>query len=68
MPPIHTSVSRAFFAAGSLNAWTPFAMASTPVIAVHPDANAFSTRKSVSSLTAATSAPAEATSIDPPVM
>ncbi len=40
MAPIATSVSCAFFAFGSLNAGTPLAMASTPVSAVQPEANA----------------------------
>jgi hypothetical protein len=35
-----TSVVAAFFASGGLNAGTPFETASTPVMAVHPFANA----------------------------
>jgi hypothetical protein len=35
-----TSVIRAFFHEGSLNAGTPFEIASTPVTAAPPDANA----------------------------
>ena len=42
--PIATSVSCAFFAFGGLNAGTPFAMASTPVRAVQPDAKARSAK------------------------
>ena len=38
-----TSVVRAFFHAGSWNAGTPFEIASTPVTAAPPDANAWST-------------------------
>jgi hypothetical protein len=39
---IATSVADAFFASGGRNAGTPFDTASTPVIAVHPLANAVS--------------------------
>jgi len=46
IPAIQVSVRRALFAAGSLNACTPLAIASTPVIAVHPDANALMIRNS----------------------
>src|SRR5215469_2131108 len=46
--PRTPSVRAAFFACGRLNAPTPFAIASTPVSALAPDANAFSTRKIVS--------------------
>ena len=38
-----TSVVRAFFHAGWRNAGTPFEIASTPVTAAPPDANAWST-------------------------
>ena len=38
-------VFAAFFASGGLNAGTPFAIASTPVSATDPPANAFSRRK-----------------------
>ena len=38
-----TSVLRAFFHAGFLNAGTPLEMASTPVTAAPPEANAWST-------------------------
>ena len=48
MPAIHVSVLAAFFETGSRNAWTPLAMASTPVIAAQPEANARMSRKSVS--------------------
>ena len=48
MPAIHVSVLAAFLETGSRNAWTPLAIASTPVIAVHPEANARMSRKSVS--------------------
>src|SRR5215471_10822717 len=41
-------VRAAFFACGFLNALTPLAIASTPVSALAPDANALRTRKSVS--------------------
>src|SRR5258705_11787526 len=44
---IATSVADAFFASGGRNAGTPFDTASTPVIAVHPFANAVSRRKVV---------------------
>ena len=40
MAPMATRVFCAFFAFGGLNAGTPFAIASTPVRAVHPDENA----------------------------
>src|ERR1700759_168244 len=43
--PSTPSVRAAFFACGRLNALTPLAIASTPVSALAPDANAFSTRK-----------------------
>jgi hypothetical protein len=39
--PMITSVWRAFLQAGSWKAGTPFEMASTPVTAAPPDANAF---------------------------
>ena len=38
--PMTTSVCRAFFHAGSLKAGTPFEIASTPVTAAPPEANA----------------------------
>ncbi len=38
--PMITSVVRAFFQAGSLKAGTPLEMASTPVTAAPPEANA----------------------------
>ena len=41
--PMITSVVRAFFHAGLRNAGTPFEIASTPVTAAPPDANACST-------------------------
>ncbi len=41
--PMTTRVSRAFFQAGTLNAGTPLEIASTPVTAAPPDANAWST-------------------------
>ena len=40
-------VAAAFLASGGLNAGTPFDTASTPVIAVHPLANALRIRNSV---------------------
>ena len=43
--PMITRVVRAFFHSGFLNAGTPFEIASIPVIAVQPDANARRTRK-----------------------
>ena len=45
--PMTTRVLRAFFQAGSLKAGTPFEMASTPVTAAPPDANARRTTKRV---------------------
>jgi hypothetical protein len=42
--PISSSVVAAFRLLGALNAGTPLAIASTPVRAVHPDANARSAR------------------------
>src|SRR6185295_12278013 len=44
---IATSVAEAFFASGGRNAGTPFDTASTPVIAVHPFANAVRRRNVV---------------------
>ena len=44
--PMITSVDRAFFHSGFLNAGTPLEMASTPVTAAPPEANAGSTTKS----------------------
>lgn len=44
---IAASVSPAFRDSGALNAGTPSAIASTPVSAVHPEANARSSRNSV---------------------
>ena len=41
--PITTRVWRAFFHSGFLNAGTPLEIASTPVTAAPPDANAWST-------------------------
>ena len=41
-----TRVVRAFFHAGSRKAGTPFEIASTPVTAAPPEANAWSTTKS----------------------
>src|SRR5215470_20451320 len=46
--PSTPNVREAFFACGRLNALTPFAIASTPVSALAPDANALRTRKIVS--------------------
>ena len=48
MPAIHVSVLAAFLDTGSLNACTPLAIASTPVMAVQPDAKARRNRKSES--------------------
>ena len=42
-----TSVCRAFFQAGCLNAGTPLEIASTPVTAAPPEAKAWSTSKSL---------------------
>ena len=47
IPAIHVSVLAAFLDTGSANAWTPLAMASTPVIAAQPEANARSSKKRV---------------------
>ena len=44
-PPITTSVCAAFFDSGGLKAGTPVAIASVPVSATAPDANARSSRK-----------------------
>ena len=49
--PSTPSVFAAFFDCGWRNALTPFAIDSTPVSALAPDANAFSTRKSVTAAT-----------------
>ena len=46
MPPIRASVVAAFRLFGGLNAGTPLAIASTPVSAVQPEANARSAKKS----------------------
>ena len=43
--PIHTNVVRAFLHCGARKAGTPSEMASTPVTAAPPDANARSTMK-----------------------
>jgi hypothetical protein len=43
--PIHIRVVRAFFHSGGLNAGTPLEIASTPVTAAPPDANACRIRK-----------------------
>jgi hypothetical protein len=43
IPPMTISVLEAFTACGRRNAGTPFEIASTPVRALHPDANARST-------------------------
>ena len=45
MPPISASVVAAFLLFGLRNAGTPLAIASTPVSAVQPEANARSARK-----------------------
>jgi hypothetical protein len=45
-PPIHIRVVRAFRHSGGLNAGTPLEMASTPVTAAPPDANACRTTNS----------------------
>jgi hypothetical protein len=45
MPPITARVVAAFFDCGRRKAWTPSAMASTPVRAVAPEAKARSRRK-----------------------
>jgi hypothetical protein len=47
MTPIHTSVIWAFRHSGFLNAGTPLEIASTPVTAAPPEANALSTTKTV---------------------
>ena len=45
MPPIATRVACAFLIFGRRNACTPFAMASTPVSAEQPEANARSSSR-----------------------
>ena len=47
MTPRMKSVLAAFFACGCRNALTPFEIASTPVSAADPDANARSSRNTV---------------------
>ena len=49
--PSTPSVRAAFFDCGCLKALTPLAIDSTPVSALAPDANAFSTRKIVTAST-----------------
>ena len=51
--PSTPSVRAAFFDCGCRNALTPFAIDSTPVSALAPEANAFSTRKIVTAPTPA---------------
>ena len=46
MAPMIARVEAAFFDCGRRNAWTPSAIASTPVSAVAPDENARAIRKS----------------------
>ena len=46
MTPIQAMVARAFLIFGSRNAGTPLAIASTPVRAAEPDANARKSKKS----------------------
>ena len=48
-PPISASVVAALRLLGGLKAGTPLAIASTPVSAVHPDANARSAKKTSAS-------------------
>src|SRR5262245_40049998 len=63
---IVTSVAAAFFASGGRNAGTPSDTASTPVIAVHPLANAVSSRNVVSGWVPASGGSASSTgTIDP---
>ena len=50
MPPISASVVAAFFDFGLRNAGTPLLIASTPVSAVQPEANARSPRKTMPSV------------------
>ncbi len=45
IPPIHMSVVLALRHSGGLNAGTPLEIASTPVTAAPPEANALSRRK-----------------------
>jgi hypothetical protein len=68
-PTIIARVNRAQFTTGSLNACTPLLTASTPVIAVHPLANAFNIIHQVTcSFAGATAGNAAAASGCPPVM
>ena len=63
MPAIHVRVLAAFLETGSRNACTPFAIASTPVIAAQPDANARMSRNSVKVCTGSIASLAEGTVI-----
>ncbi len=49
MTPSRASVVAAFLLFGCLNAGTPLLIASTPVSAVHPDENAFSSKNTSAS-------------------
>src|SRR5712691_5864728 len=51
MTPIHTSVVWAFFHSGLRKAGTPFEIASTPVTAAPPEANALRTTNTVTAAT-----------------
>jgi hypothetical protein len=51
-PMMTASVRRAFSAVGSRNAFTPLLTASTPVMAVQPLANAFSSSQTLTAATA----------------
>jgi hypothetical protein len=63
---IATSVAAAFFDSGGRNAGTPSDTASTPVMAVHPFANAVNSRNVVSGLVPASGGRSATTgTIDP---
>ena len=67
MTPSVASVAAAFFDCGRRNAWTPSAIASTPVSAVAPDANARSRTNRLSACTTGSSRSAEAATGHPPM-
>jgi len=64
---IAVSVAAAFFDSGGRKAGTSFDTASTPVIAVHPLANAVSSRKVVSGACPASGGSATGTGVTLPV-
>ena len=65
-PAIHAMVMRAFVASGFLNACVPLAIASTPVIAAHPEENARRIRNSVRPWIGRMTSSALATTSPPP--